>query len=172
MRRKIKGRGLLRIFLGGLCISGMIMSGTHVFGTDSNLRKMKYSSRSPGEATRWQKGLRSALFGILKMEDLVSGQTPVPSDRKIFREEDKGKYLHRELVDYADIYSLTAPRPLMCQNGLQEGPKDFYVPIARKAMEEIKLIYADLEKPENVVLDVHEGGHVIHLPSLLDFFRR
>lgn len=329
MRRKIKGLKLLGLFLGGLCLSGMIMSGDHVFGTDSNLRKMKYTSRSPEEAMRWKKELRSALFGILKMEDLVSGQTPVPSDRKILREEDKGKYFYRELefhstkgrripavltiphkkpapfaavvcihghggtrysvydrnspykgfaaslaesgfvtiavdvgqhevyeqgrilmgerlwdlmrcvdllhgmdiidktrigcaglslggemamwlgamdtrvsavvssgfltvmdqmeqnhcmcwkfeglrelVDYADIYSLTAPRPLMCQNGLQEGPKDFYVPIARKAMEEIKLIYADLEKPENVVLDVHEGGHMIHLPSLLDFFRR
>jgi hypothetical protein len=328
MRRKNKGLRILRIFLGCLCISGVIMSGAHVFGMDANLRKMKYSSRSPGEATRWQKELRSALFGILKMEDLVSGQTPVPSDRRTLREEDRGKYLYqelefhstkgrripvvltiphkrpalcaavvcihghggtrysvydrnspykgfaaalaesgfitiavdvgqhevyeqgrilmgerlwdlmrcvdllhgmetvdkarigcaglslggemamwlgamdtrvsavvssgfltvmdqmeqnhcmcwkfeglRELVDYADIYSLIAPRPLMCQNGLQEGPKDFYVPIARKAMEEIKVIYKDLKKPENVLLDVHEGGHVIYLPTLLDFFR-
>jgi hypothetical protein len=78
----------------------------------------------------------------------------------------------RELVDFSDIYSLIAPRPLMCQNGLLEGPKDFYVPIARKAMEDIKVIYEDLGKPENVLLDVHEEGHVIALPSLMAFFRR
>jgi hypothetical protein len=75
----------------------------------------------------------------------------------------------RELVDYADIYALTAPRPLQCQNGLQEPPSQFYVPHARQAMEEIRLIYRDLGRPENVVLDVHPEGHVIDLPALLYF---
>lgn len=78
----------------------------------------------------------------------------------------------RELVDYADIYSLTAPRPLQCQNGLQEPVSQFYVPLARQAMEEVKTIYRDMGKPENVVLDVHEGGHVIDLPALLSFFEK
>ncbi|MHC4168404.1 MAG: hypothetical protein ACYSWQ_15740 [Planctomycetota bacterium] len=32
------------------------------------------------------------------------------------------------------------------------------------------MIYKDLETPENVVLDVHEGGHVIDLPGLVYFF--
>ena len=41
----------------------------------------------------------------------------------------------RELVDFTDIYSLIAPRPLQCQNGLLEPPTQFYVPLARKAME-------------------------------------
>ena len=41
----------------------------------------------------------------------------------------------RALVDYADIYSLTAPRALQCQNGLREGPTDFWVPIARPCDE-------------------------------------
>ncbi len=78
----------------------------------------------------------------------------------------------RELVDYADIYSLIAPRPLMCQNGLKEGPKNFYVPIAKKAMKDIKLIYQDLGKPDHAVLDVHPGGHEIHLPTLMQFFEK
>jgi hypothetical protein len=76
----------------------------------------------------------------------------------------------RELVDYADIYSLHAPRPLMCQNGSQEGPNDFYVPIARKAMEEIKVIYQDFGKADFVKLQVHNGGHEIDLTSLINFF--
>jgi len=76
----------------------------------------------------------------------------------------------RELVDYADIYSLHAPRPLMCQNGSLEGPKDFYVPIARKAMEEIKVIYEDFGKANFVKLQVHNGGHQIELTSLVNFF--
>ncbi|MEN6578394.1 MAG: DUF5696 domain-containing protein [Phycisphaerales bacterium] len=73
----------------------------------------------------------------------------------------------RELVDFADIYSLTAPRPLQCQNGLREPESQFYVPLAREAMQEIRVIYDDTGKPENVTLDVHNEGHVIDLPALL-----
>jgi len=75
----------------------------------------------------------------------------------------------RELVDYADIYSLIAPRPLQCQNGLLEPPSQFYVPLARQAMEEVRTIYQDLDRPENVVLNVHNEGHVIDLPGLVYF---
>jgi len=78
----------------------------------------------------------------------------------------------RELVDFADIYSLIAPRPLQCQNGLLEQPSQFYVPLARQAMEEIRIIYKDLNRPENVVLDVHEEGHVIDLPALIYYFEK
>jgi len=78
----------------------------------------------------------------------------------------------RELVDYADIYSLIAPRPLQCQNGLLEPASQFYVPLARQAVEEIRIIYKDLDRPENVTLDVHEEGHVIDLPALLYFFEK
>ena len=76
----------------------------------------------------------------------------------------------RGQVDFADIYSLIAPRPLQCQNGILEPVSQFYVPLARQAMEEIRVIYKDLSKPENVVLDVHKGGHVIDLPGLVYFF--
>ena len=75
----------------------------------------------------------------------------------------------RELVDYADIYALTAPRPLQCQNGLLEPPSQFYVPLARQAMEEVRTIYRDMDRPENVVLDVHREGHVIDLSALVYF---
>jgi hypothetical protein len=75
----------------------------------------------------------------------------------------------RELVDYADIYALTAPRPLQCQNGLLEPPSQFYVPFARQAMEEVRTIYRDMDRPENVALDVHREGHVIDLPALVYF---
>jgi hypothetical protein len=78
----------------------------------------------------------------------------------------------RELVDFSDIYSLTAPRALQCQNGLRETPNFFYVPLARKAMAELRTIYDDMNLPENVVLDVHEGGHEIDLPGLVSFFEK
>lgn len=78
----------------------------------------------------------------------------------------------RELVDFADIYSLVAPRALQCQNGMLEPVSQFNVPLARKTMEEIRMIYYDLGKPENVVLDVHAGGHEIDLPGLLYFFEK
>lgn len=78
----------------------------------------------------------------------------------------------RELVDFADIYSLIAPRPLQCQNGVLEPPSQFYVPLARQTMEEVRMIYRDLDRPENVILNVHEEGHVIDLPGLIYFFEK
>jgi hypothetical protein len=78
----------------------------------------------------------------------------------------------RELVDYADIYSLIAPRPLQCQNGLLEPPSQFHVPLAQQAMEEIRATYKDMERPENAILDVHKEGHVIDLPGLAYFFEK
>ncbi len=78
----------------------------------------------------------------------------------------------RELVDFADIYAMTAPRPLLCQNGEKEPPSQFPPSIARPAMEEIRLAYSDMGRPGNVQLHVHQGAHEIDLPSLLDFFER
>ncbi|NQT36119.1 MAG: acetylxylan esterase [Planctomycetes bacterium] len=78
----------------------------------------------------------------------------------------------RELVDFSDIYSLIAPRALLCQNGLKEPPSQFPVSIAREALKEIERIYRDFEQPTNVALVAHEGGHEIHLPSLLTFFEK
>lgn len=76
----------------------------------------------------------------------------------------------RELVDYADIYSLIAPRPLQCQNGLKEPANDFTVALATEALQEIKIIYNDFKRPENISLVAHEGAHEIDLPTLLAFF--
>jgi hypothetical protein len=78
----------------------------------------------------------------------------------------------RELVDFADIYSLIAPRPLQCQNGLLEPPGMFVVPLARQALKEIRLIYSDMGKPGNVSLAAHRGEHEVDVPSLLEFFRK
>ena len=78
----------------------------------------------------------------------------------------------RALADFADIYSLIAPRPLLCQNGLEEDPTQFPVSIAAEALEEIKVIYADLGQPEHTALVAHSEGHVIDLASLLAFFEK
>ena len=78
----------------------------------------------------------------------------------------------RELVDYADIYAMTAPRALMCQNGRKEPPSQFPPSIAQEAMKEIRVAYADMGKPDNVQLDVHDGAHEIDLPKLLAFFEQ
>jgi hypothetical protein len=75
----------------------------------------------------------------------------------------------RKLVDFADLYALTAPRALQCQNGIQEPQSQFYVPLARQALEEIRPIYRDMKRPENIVLDVHPGAHEIDLPALMYF---
>jgi pimeloyl-ACP methyl ester carboxylesterase len=76
----------------------------------------------------------------------------------------------RELVDFADVYGMIAPRPLQCQNGLKEAPFMFVVPLARQAMDEIRPVYADLGRPGNVGLVIHRGEHEVDLPSLVAFF--
>ncbi|TSA33666.1 MAG: hypothetical protein D4R64_13755 [Porphyromonadaceae bacterium] len=78
----------------------------------------------------------------------------------------------RELVDYADIYSLIAPRLLLCQNGLKEPPTDFTVELARAALKEIQVSYTNYSRPENVTLVAHPEGHVVDVPSLLSFFKK
>ena len=76
----------------------------------------------------------------------------------------------RDLVDYADLYALTAPRALQCQNGLQEGPTMFHVLLARQVLAEVEPAWRVLGRPDAVGLQVHAGGHVIDLPALLGFF--
>lgn len=76
----------------------------------------------------------------------------------------------RELVDYADIYSLIAPRPLQCQNGRKEPPGSFTPALAEKAMADIRPIYASFNQSARVTLDIHVGAHEIDLPALLAFF--
>ena len=76
----------------------------------------------------------------------------------------------RKLVDFSDIYSLNAPRPLMCQNGLKERPTWFTVPLARESLSEIMPAYEELESAQNLEFVAHPGGHVIELESMLSFF--
>ncbi|MBI2432143.1 MAG: acetylxylan esterase [Candidatus Hydrogenedentes bacterium] len=75
----------------------------------------------------------------------------------------------RELVDYADIYALTAPRALQCQNGLREPETQFTPVLARAALDEIIPTYDAFEKQDNVQLLVHEGAHEIALEPMLAF---
>ena len=78
----------------------------------------------------------------------------------------------RELVDFSDIYSLIAPRPLLLQIGRKEIQSAFPISIAQPGFEEIRTIYGDLNVPGNVSLVAHPDGHVIDLPSLLTFFHK
>ncbi len=78
----------------------------------------------------------------------------------------------RTLVDFADIYCLIAPRPLMCQNGLRERPTWFTVPIARQALKEINPIYSDFNASSNLDFVPHKGGHEIDVPSMFNFFEK
>lgn len=75
----------------------------------------------------------------------------------------------RELADFADVYSLVAPRPLQCQNGRKEPETQFFVPIAEKAMRDVARIYSDFGVPEKAVLHIHDGGHEIDRDALVSF---
>jgi hypothetical protein len=75
----------------------------------------------------------------------------------------------RELVDWADVFGMIAPKPLQCQNGRKESALGFNPTLAAQVMAEIRPIYKDFGKPENVTLDVHGGAHEVDLPVLLKF---
>ena len=78
----------------------------------------------------------------------------------------------RQLVDFADIFGLIAPRSLECQNGQQEPPTDFTPELASRAMGEIRPVYAAFDCAEKPILDIHDGAHVVDLPALLSFFEQ
>ena len=48
----------------------------------------------------------------------------------------------------------------------------FVVPLARQAIKEIRVAYADLGQPGNAALVIHRGEHEVDLPSLVEFFNR
>ncbi len=75
-----------------------------------------------------------------------------------------------ENFDFADIYSLTAPRHLQCQNGeLERAPGGFPVPIAEKAMAEIKGCYKVFGQGDRAELLVHPAGHIFDVAAGVKF---
>ncbi len=75
-----------------------------------------------------------------------------------------------ESFDFADIYSLTAPRALQCQNGeLERAPGGFPVSIAQEAMAEIKACYRVFGKENRAELLVHPAGHVFDVAGGMKF---
>jgi hypothetical protein len=72
-------------------------------------------------------------------------------------------------VDFSDIYAMTAPRALQCQNGRQEPSSQFNVIMARYAFEQICPAYLDFNRLENLELDIHDGAHVVDVPALVKF---
>jgi hypothetical protein len=75
-----------------------------------------------------------------------------------------------ENFDFADIYSLIAPRHLQCQNGeLERAPGGFPVFIAEKAMIEIKGCYAVFGQVDRVELLVHPAGHIFDVAAGVKF---
>ncbi|MCF6284410.1 MAG: prolyl oligopeptidase family serine peptidase [Candidatus Hydrogenedentes bacterium] len=75
----------------------------------------------------------------------------------------------RELVDFADIYALTAPRPLQCQNGRMEPDTQFTVALAEKALAEIRPAYSDFNASDKLMHQIHDGGHEIALEAMIQF---
>jgi dienelactone hydrolase len=75
--------------------------------------------------------------------------------------------------DFSDIYSLTAPRFLLCQNGQKEGaPGGFPVKIAQQVLAEIQKAYAVYGCKNHADLDVHPGGHIFVTPTGLGFIEK
>src|SRR5690606_8437728 len=78
-----------------------------------------------------------------------------------------------ENFDFSDIYSMIAPRPLLCQIGAKErAPGGFPQDIARKALKEIEKSYVVTGAAGNVELEVHPEGHIYVVPTGNRFIER
>lgn len=63
--------------------------------------------------------------------------------------------------DFADIFAMVAPRPLVCELGERErAPGGFPVEIGREAFRRLASAYAVFGAGANAVLSIHAGGHV------------
>jgi hypothetical protein len=75
--------------------------------------------------------------------------------------------------DFSDIYSLTAPRPLLCQIGRKErAPGGFPLDLAQGAMVEIRKAYKVFGAEDEAQLDVHPEGHEFIVPPALKVLER
>ena len=75
--------------------------------------------------------------------------------------------------DFADMFTLIAPRALLCQNGQREtAGGGFPVDIAQRVMTEIQHNYAVVDKQANAALDVHPEGHVFVVPTAVAFLEK
>jgi len=66
-------------------------------------------------------------------------------------------------LEYYDIFSLIAPRPLLIQNG--EGDPIFPIDSARQAFSFIEKAYASAGAPDKAVMDVHNGKHEFRIEA-------
>jgi hypothetical protein len=75
--------------------------------------------------------------------------------------------------DFSDVFSLIAPRALMCQNGQKETRGGgFPVDLAEMAMKDIHRAYAVFDKTNAAELDIHPQGHVFVVPTALAFIEK
>jgi len=78
-----------------------------------------------------------------------------------------------ESFDWADIYSLIAPRALMCQIGQQErAPGGFPVDIAKGAWAQVLPCYRVFDAEGKAELKIHPGGHIMEVASMVDMLDR
>jgi hypothetical protein len=71
-----------------------------------------------------------------------------------------------ENFDFCDIYSLIAPRALLCQIGAKEtAPGGFPPELAYEAMAGVQRVYAINSAGHRARLEVHAEGHIFETPS-------
>lgn len=73
-------------------------------------------------------------------------------------------------AEMADIGALIAPRPLLIEAGTDDPI--FPLPGVHDAYNKLAKVYAMLEKPERLALDVFEGEHQWHGTVAVDWLRR
>jgi uncharacterized protein YhhL (DUF1145 family) len=75
-----------------------------------------------------------------------------------------------ENFQFCDIYSMIAPRALMCQNGeLERAPGGFPIDVAKPEMAKIQAAYAVFGARDKAVLNIHPGGHLYVVPPARAF---
>ncbi len=107
----------------------------------------------------------------VKKNTILPGDAPSPMYFLIRLGRDE--YYHPDMPNYfgdAELGWLTAPRPLMIQNGLQDA--NMYIPHAHPEFDKLHMMYAKLGIPERAVFDTPDVGHTVDKTNSFPFLDR
>src|ERR1035437_1085802 len=95
MKNKTKRK--ISIGIGSVWILALICLTNNVSRAQNTMRTMKYTSRSGSDAMIWQSDVRSSIFKLLKLDDLMSKREKIRLDPRVILSENKGEYELKEI---------------------------------------------------------------------------
>jgi dienelactone hydrolase len=75
-------------------------------------------------------------------------------------------------ADTTDLAGLVVPRPMLLQYGEREWGPYGYEARGQVSYRYLRAVYEMMNRPDDLVLDIHPGGHTYNLPKVIEFLER